>query len=205
MSKLNYLFTKDQLFERKNADQQKFEVEFKEEIPQFISSIDHSFKQMKDHRSNIPPSARDRNLNAVLMSGFLRGSLLEAFPDLINIDHTGRYFLTKNREWVVYFKKLNPKTLLPENIETKHVKSLHQQLTLSLNEISPIIYVGFTVTQKWDYITGYHAVYSLNNSIVWRSDLSEGISMETSNPNITIPDSTLVYPESEVVIRKKSV
>lgn len=77
-------------------------------------------------RSQIEPSARNRNVNAVFMNGFVKGELLKSYESMIKIDSTGRFCLIKNGEWILYFKKLNSRTHLPENIETQHVKALHQ-------------------------------------------------------------------------------
>lgn len=206
MGKLNYLFSENQIFERKHADQRKFEMAFEGEIPEFIKTIQNSFERMKVIRSGIEPYARDRNLNAVLMSGFLRGELHRCFGSEIRMDHTGRFFYAKDQNWILYFKKLNSKTYLPDNIETKHVVELHRQLALDLAERSPIIYIGYTVTSTWEYITGCHAVYSRDNSIIWRSNLYDlsSCSISINTPKIVIPDIEITSKESSIQIRKKS-
>ena len=206
MFKSNYLFSKNQIFDRKHADQKRFEIAFSEEIPLFVSSIDNAFERMKSHRSEIQPYCRDRNLSAVLMSGFLRGELYDCFGLKILRDATGRYYFSKDKEWILYFKKLNSKTYLPENIETKHVAGLNQQLSIDFEDRSSVIYIGFTVTKEYDYITGYHAVYSRNGEVIWRSSL-DGLSSQvfsTGTPSVTIPDITITGQDKEIQIRRKS-
>lgn len=204
MGKGNYLFSDSQVFERKHASQQKFETAFKEELPVFVSSFHSSFKRMVDLRSQIEPSARDRNINAVLMNGFVKGELFKTYESMVKIDSTGRFCLIKDGEWILYFKKLNQRTHLPENIETKHVMELHQQCSLSLDERSPIIYVGYTVTASWDYITGCHAVYAKDGNVIWRTDISNMYSAPVEAPRILIPDIDIKARDTEVIIRKKS-
>jgi hypothetical protein len=206
MSKGNFLFSENQMFDRKHADQRKFETSFREEIPEFIVCTKQAFERMKGLRSGIEPYARDRNLNAVLMSGFLRSELHKCFGSRIRMDHTGRFYFSKDREWILYFKKLNPRTYLPDNIETKHVAGLHQQLAFNLTETSPIIYIGYTVTKDWDYLTGYHAVYSRDSAVIWRSSLDDlGLSSLTvDTPRIISPDAGISSIEPGVRIRRKS-
>ena len=97
---------------------------------------------MKHHRSEIEPCCRDRNLSAVLMSGFLRGELNECFGLRIGRDSTGRYYFSKDGEWRLYFKKLNSRSFLPENIETKHVVELNQQLSFDFEDRSAVVFIG---------------------------------------------------------------
>lgn len=207
MYKLNYLFSENQIFDRKHADQQKFEMTFMDEMPLFVFTIQKAFERMCKLRSTIEPSARDRNFNAVLMSGFLKGELLNSCESLVHLDHTGRYYLTKGGEWILYFKKLNSRSYLPDNIETKHVRELDQQLALSLEEAAPVIYIGYTVTKSWDYITGFHAVYSKNNEVIWRSSLDNFVkySISDENPKIVIPDIEISRIDKDIQIRKKSI
>jgi nitrogen fixation protein len=204
MGKVNYLFSDSQVFERKHASQQKFEMAFIEELPCFVSSFHSSFERMRDIRSRIEPSARDRNINAVLMNGFVKGELLKAYESMIKIDSTGRFCFIKNGEWILYFKKLNSRTHLPENIETKHVMELHKQYSLSMDERSPVIYIGYTVTSSWDYITGCHAVYAKNGAVIWRTDISNMYSTLTDTPKIIIPDIDIAARDSDIIIRRKS-
>lgn len=141
MSKGKYLFSENEIFDRKHADQKRFEIAFKEEIPLFISSIDSAFEKMKLHRSEIDPFCRDRNLSSVLMSGFLRGELHDCFGLKISRDGTGRYYFSKDGEWRLYFKKLNSKTHMPENIETKHVIGFNQLSSQMFPSSTPTITV----------------------------------------------------------------
>lgn len=204
MGKVNYLFSDSQVFERKHASQQKFEMAFKEELPVFVSSFHSSFERMKNLRSQIELSARDRNFNAVMMNGFVKGALFKSFESNVKIDNTGRFCLIKNGEWILYFKKLNSRTHLPENIETKHVLELHRQYSLSLDERAPVIYVGYTVTSSWDYITGCHAVYSKDGNIIWRTDISNMDSTLVETPKIIIPDIDIKVRDTDIIIRRKS-
>lgn len=205
MSKANYLFPECQVFERKHASQQKFELALKEELPLFVTSFHKSFERMIDFRSKIEPSAKDRNFNAVIMNGFVKGELIKTYESMIKIDNTGRFYFIKNGEWILYFKKLNSRTHLPENIETKHVKELQKQYSLSLDERAPVIYVGYTVTTSWDYITGCHAVYAKNGSVVWRTDISNMHSILIETPRIAIPDIDITARENDVILRRKSI
>lgn len=204
MGKVNYLFSESQVFERKHASQQKFELAFQEELPLFVSSIHRSFERMVSLRSQIELSARDRNINAVLMNGFVKGELFKAYESMVKIDNTGRFCLIKSGEWILYFKKLNSRTHLPENIETKHVMELHQQYSLSLDERAPVIYVGYTVTKSWDYITGCHAVYSKDGNIIWRTDISSMSNALVEVPRIIIPDIDITASETDIILRRKS-
>lgn len=204
MGKFNSLFSENQIFNRKHADQRKFETSFREEIPEFITAIQNSFERMKMVRSEIEPYGRDRNLNAVLMSGFLRSELHKSFGSKIRIDHTGRYYYSKDREWIIYFKKLNTRTYLPDNIETKHVAGLHRQLAFDLAERSPVIYIGYTVTKSWDYLTGFHAVYSRDSNIIWRSSLDDLNISSVETPKITIPDIGISSKDTGIQIRRRT-
>lgn len=203
MHKSNYLFSESQIFERKHASQQKFELAFQEELPVFVSSIQSSFERLRNFRSQIEPIARDRNINAVLMNGFVKGELYKTYESMLKIDSTGRFCLIKNSEWILYFKKLNSRTHLPENIETKHVMDLHQQYSLSFDERAPVIYVGYTVTKSWEYVTGCHAVYSKDGQIIWRTDISSTYAL-VETPRIIIPDINISAKDNDIILRRKS-
>ena len=63
-----------------------------------------------------------------------------------------------------------------------------------------------TNISKYDYITGYHAVYSRNGEVIWRSSL-DGLSSQvfsTGTPSVTIPDITITGQDKEIQIRRKS-
>jgi hypothetical protein len=202
----NYLFTDEQLFERKHADQQNFERTFKDEMPEFISLFQNSFERLKSIRSSIEPSSRDRNLNAVLMSGFVKGELAKLYGRIVKVDHTGRPYYSKDQQWMLYFKKLNANTFLPDNIETKHVKELHKQLSLDLLDRSPIIFIGYTVSANWEYLTGIYAVYIRNGSVIWRTNLGDHMSNINKEPIIRtkFKDAEIKPKEAEIQIRRRS-
>lgn len=142
-----------------------------------------------------------------MMSGFVIGKLIDCFGLKMSRDSTGRHYFSKDGEWRLYFKKLNSKTYLPENIETKHVAGLNRQLSFEFEDRSSVVYIGYTVTKEYDYITGYHAVYIKDSVIVWRSSLNFPDSAHVfspGTPSVIIPDVTITSPNTEIQIRRKS-
>ena len=94
----------------------------------FPGIVDKSFERLqKEVLSTIEVRSRNRNLPAVVVSGFMAGYLKELYPTLCR-EKDGRFFLKLQDNTKVYVNKLNNK-FRPMGIDTKNRSKIVNQLT----------------------------------------------------------------------------
>jgi hypothetical protein len=196
MNKSNELFETSNLISRPLPEQLEFEETLSVELPIFKSILEQSFELTRKEKSVKRPNFLDRNWSAVTMSGNIKGLLFDTYPGNMKLDSNNRFYFNKEGKYIIYFKKLNEK-LMPSNIPTRYSYKLYGQLALQFEEPIPIVFVGYTLNESNDELSGSFAVCLKNNVRKWASDLSLSAingSKLLLPINPTIPDdlSTLV-------------
>src|SRR6185437_120378 len=130
--KILTLFDPSDFEARKPANQTDFENRYKDVLAVFPAMVDEAFIRLsRDIYPVVEPASRDRNMMAVLISGFLKGQLVYRFPEYCThyINNNGsRFRLQKeNYEWL-YIKKLDVNKK-PSNIETDNSVKIIKQLS----------------------------------------------------------------------------
>lgn len=172
MSHLNSLFDFTKFEKRKTAQQSEFENSNRELIIDFKNFTYTSFKNLhKKILSVIEPIDQDKNLYAVVMSGFLRGQFLRTYPHYCYKATSQRFKLFIDNT-SVYIKKLDSKTKLPSNIPTDESLMIYNQLTNSESDLGCNIFLGYTVSDDWSQLLGIYATCIEGEKIIWISDLN---------------------------------
>ncbi len=185
MSNLNMLFDFSKFEKRKTANQIDFEQQCRQMLIDFRNFVPVCFKNL--HRkvlSVIEPIDQDKNLNAVVMSGLLKGQLIRKYPQYCHKATKQRFKLYIDYT-SIYIKKLDEKTKLPSNIPTDESLMIYNQLTDSNNDIGCNIFLGYTVKDDWSMITGIYAVCIEGENILWITDL-RNFAEEEQLPIITL-------------------
>ena len=170
MDKSKKLFDESKFVRKKIPEQIEFETSMKDFLPEFGEIFKEAFHMTQKERALKKPNFRDRNWEAVTMSGNIKGLLTERFPEYILQDGYRYYFYMKDR-YIIYFKKLDNK-LLPSNIMTENTHKINCQYALPEEDPIPVIFIGYTVNTTFDELTGYYAVCMKDEEKKWVSDLS---------------------------------
>src|SRR5690349_2299008 len=81
MASLNTLFDFSKFEKRKTSDQKDFEDGNKQLLIDFKNFVPLCFKNLHKHvLSAIEPIDQDKNLHAVVMSGYLKGQFIRKYP-----------------------------------------------------------------------------------------------------------------------------
>ena len=173
MSKLNTLFDFSKFEKRKTPDQKQFEAANKQLLIDFKNFVPVCFKNLhKKVLSSIEPIDQDKNLHAVVMSGFLKGQFIRKYPHYCFKATKQRFKLCIDYT-NVYIKKLDEKKKLPSNIPTDESLMIYNQLTDTDKDKSANVFLGYTVTDDWSQITGIYALCIEGEEIIWISDLKD--------------------------------
>lgn len=156
---------------RQTPEEITFQNENIELLLAFPSIVNGCFQyKATDILPKINSSSRDRNLHAVLMSGLLKGKLIEMFPEYCSHATHGRFRLrTSKGEWI-YIKKLDDK-LRPMNIETEETLNIINQVSHSKTDRGANVFLGYTTNKDNSLITGVHVLCIDGAEEVWRIDL----------------------------------
>jgi hypothetical protein len=172
------LFDDSQMISRILPDQAEFESALIKELNVFSIIIDESFAMMQKEKSMKNPRFRDRNWEAITMSGNIKGLLYSSFPDFIKVDSCGRLYFKNEKKYILLFKKLSDQKL-PSNISTVNSRKLYGQYAFSFEVPNPIVFIGYTVNDSWEVLTGKYAVCLKNERIIWISDIMNNASNKT--------------------------
>lgn len=172
MSKLNTLFDFSKFEKRKTANQQAFEMANRQLLIDFKQFVNVSFKQLHQKvLTVIAPLDQDKNLKAVVMSGYLAGQLKRKYPLYCGLATPQRFKL-----WIdgvsVYIKKLDEKNKLPSNIPTDESLKIYNQLADDNEDKGCNIFLGYTVSDDWSRITGIYLVCIEGEERIWMTDLT---------------------------------
>jgi hypothetical protein len=192
MNKEMKLFDDSQMISRKLPDQSEFEAALQNELMNFSHIIDESFAMMQREKTQKNPWFLDRNWEAITMSGNIRGLLHSLYPEFIKVDGCGRVYFKNDKRYILLFKKLNDRKL-PSNIATVNSQKLYGQYAFPFEVANPIVFIGYTVNDSWEVITGKYAVCIKNDRIIWCSDVMNQESNRSVNinlPNVELEDLT---------------
>lgn len=171
MTKLNTLFDFSKFEKRKTNDQSEFEKSNTQLLIDFKNFVPICFQNLhKKILSVIEPIDQDKNLNATVMSGYLKGQFIRKYPHYCSKATKQRFKLNVNSTYI-YIKKLDKKTKVPSNIPTKESLMIYNQLTNSTSDTGCNIFLGYTVTNDWSMIKGIYAVCIEGENVLWMTDL----------------------------------
>lgn len=165
------LFDLSAFAKRKPSEQIDFERDNLELLLAFPDIVRRSFDRLN---SEIFPiielRSRDRNLGAVIISGFLRGELITNFPDYCYAATKLRFrLISKKHEWI-YVKKLD-ENRRPMNIPTRNNEIIMNQRSFSTRDLESNIFLGYTASQDMTYPIDVYALCIDGEKEVWCSNL----------------------------------
>ena len=167
----NQLFPDCQMIRREIPSQREFEQKFSSELRVIGEIITKSFEMLKCDCQGKAPQFRDKNFHPVVMSGNIKGFLIEHYGGLVKIKG-GRFFLSLNGK-IIFFKKIDNTTKLPSHNETANSKKLVSHLATLFEIPDPIIWIGYCVDDSWTNLLGYYAESIVDGKINWITNLSD--------------------------------
>lgn len=201
MANLNTLFDFSKFDKRKTASQQEFEEQNKQLLIDYKNEVPESFKKLHQRvLAAIEPIDQDKNLCAVVMSGYLTGFFKRKYPHYCGKATKQRFKLCISNT-NVYIKKLDEKSKLPSNIPTDESLKIHFQLTDSTDKECNI-FLGYTVSEDWSILTGTYALCIEGEEKIWISDLS-GLDSDNLSPVVTMKPTPIAPKVKEGAKRKK--
>ncbi len=200
MTQSNTLFDFSMFEKRKEIDQDDFEKNNKLLILSFIDGVNHSFEKLHTVvLKAIEPIDQEKNLCAIVMSGYLAGFFKRKHPELC-IKATKQRFKLLVDKTNVYVKKLDEQTKLPSNIPTDESIKIYHQLTDTEKDKQCNIFLGYTVNEEWSMITGIYAVCIEGSQLLWISDLNN-FGDETATPVLPITPNPIL-PKVKIGVKK---
>jgi len=202
------LFDSSQFQKRKAPAQADFENKNIDLLLAFREMVPKAFLRL--HReifSIIEPISQDKNLPAVIMSGYFKGELIKLFPQLCSNATKQRFLLTGAGNERIFVKKLDSQRR-PSNIPTVDSVLIYNQLSNSHFDVFPNIFLGYSATEDWSDFTGIYAVCIDGEKTLWISDLmmldnNNGANIITMPLQPVIPISPKIK-EGVVKIKKKA-
>lgn len=92
---------------------------------------------------------KGRNFMSENMYGNIMGLMTDNYPTYVHYDSYKRPFLKLDKDVYVYIKKLTPKTYVPSNVITNHVKALrYQQLFDSYDKVVNVLFGGYVLKDE---------------------------------------------------------
>lgn len=171
MLKENKFFSDSQVRKVKPPEQEEFETNNRELLTFSANAIEKAMKMVKDEESKYPKHYRGRNWHSTDLNGFLQGLIIEKYPHKMKCEHGSYVFYAKDSR--IKFKKLSNK-LIPDNIQTQNVVRDRNQMCLFETTTKPVVYIGYTLNETRDQITGSYAVCLDNwDQIKWVTDISD--------------------------------
>lgn len=163
-------------------------------------------------KDDTPSLFRGRGYNAYHMNWMIIGLLKEYYPEYMKLDEEKRNYFQLDNNARIYFKKLDWKHR-PENVPTKHVKTLNSMRLMFQEETITVLYAGFRLREDkfWDDFNGCYLVemkhQNRTNFVSKLEDLAFKISQKDTSPNIiakaTIPNEIVFKIESKRKINNK--
>ena len=158
-----------------------------------------------------PSHYKRRNFMAENMYGNIIGLLVDNYQSLIEEDAHKRPFIRLDKDVIIYIKKLTPKTYIPNNIITEHVKELkYQELFEDAARIN-VLFAGFVLKNE-DWFVPFEnvCIAYLNrfytHQAAWIIDLKDYpksgtiisplVPVEPDAPLVTVPDTIITLPKA---------
>lgn len=171
MNKSIYLFSDSQVRKVKPPEQKEFEINNRELLTFSANAIEKAMKMVKEEESKYPKHYRGRNWHSTNLNGFLQGLIIDEYPRQMKCEQGSYVFYAKESR--IKFKKLSEK-FIPDNIQTQNVTRDRNQMCLFDTTTKPVVYIGYTLNESRDQITGSYAVCLDNwDQIKWITDLSD--------------------------------
>jgi len=184
------LFDLSKFEKRRTSSQDEFEKNNHNLLIDFPEMVHLGHKRLHDDiLSKIELRSRDNKLNATAMSGFLRGQLIEKYPNYCAKATKSRFKMHNDKSEWIFVKKLTSKKR-PANIPTIANQVIINQLTDSDSDTQQNVFLGYTASKNLSHITGIYAVCIDGNKILWISDLIQYAKKEKLNPSIDITKQT---------------
>ncbi len=166
------LFDESNLIQRPLPEQREFEIDYYDVLKSIPEIFSKGFLISNEVKKKKNPLSMNRNWFANEMSGNVIDLVSQSFPLFIKYTGRGSYCLFLNYKYECYIKKLTNKKLFPMYNHSLTSKRLTDQKALKIEEPIPIIYIGWTINNSNDNITGYYAVCIKGNERIWCSDLT---------------------------------
>jgi hypothetical protein len=120
-----------------------------------------------------PARYRIRNWQSTVVSGFIRGGLVDEFGAEVKFGPNGRIFMYIGSKYKLYFKKLDS-NYRPQNVITEATTRINSQLALSLDdEKMGIVFVGYRVDTTWTTLLGSYFTCIDGRKKLWTAEISE--------------------------------
>lgn len=192
---------------RKLAIQKEVEQKNEALLCRFVELVDNSFKRLhKEIYSVIKPEHRDKNLAAVVMSGYLQGDLSYEYPMFCAHSTKQRFKMKINGSEWVYVKKLNEKRK-PSNVKTNANDKILMQLSDSDSDVEPNIFLGYIADESMLEAKEILAVYIQNGTVVWCSDLRDlvkSVAKRKPNQHLLNEEASIQIKSNVVKLKKRT-
>jgi hypothetical protein len=158
----------------------------------FPGIVDKSFERLqKEVLSTIEVRSRNRNLPAVVVSGFMAGYLKELYPTLCR-EKDGRFFMRLQDHTKIYVKKLNAKFRPTWGKDTEiNTLIVNQRADSDGEEKIGNVFLGYNSAEDNITAAGVYAVCIDGEEIIWRTDLRA-----LAAGNINVPNKPLLPKNS---------
>jgi len=196
--KSNTLFDIDKLVQRPIPEQRAFELDYYDFLTILPGKIDLAFEMTRREMQNKPPLSINRVWFANTMNGNVIYQIGTSFPEYLRNTGRGSYYLRFNHMYEGYLKKLSGKKLFPSYNHSRTSRALTEQKAYSEQEAIPVVYIGYSLNETNELITGYYAVCIKGKERIWRTDL-KSIEPPMSMPFEAQPDlpkAPLVTPKA---------
>jgi hypothetical protein len=125
------------------------------------------------------------------------------FPGQVKDGPNDRIMFSRNGKYCIYFKKLNDRKM-PSNVRTEYAELVAYQKTIPGGDKMPIVFVGYTVDEGWEELTGVYAVYIQDNKRVWVTTIDDSSADDSGVPVIVGKPVAPIAPKAKRVHRKTS-
>jgi len=202
MAVVLYLFDPCKYQARETASEADFKANFGNLLPIFSDAFNYAFRRMTAERSRRKPT----EINSRWFSNTVNCHL---YHYLLHNYETGKYvkkgnntFYLEKSNFRLTFKKVDNR-FKPSYNSTRNSEQFERNLTNSLNDTSPIIFMGYQVNETWDVLLGSYAISRDNISLKWRIDLDRKVVSIPSAKILASNNNERVITEPEIKIRKR--
>jgi hypothetical protein len=202
MTKVNYLFDMSKLLQRPIPEQSKFEEENYELLKAFENATYTGFEKTLEDADGKPPLSMNFLWFPNAMNGNVVAEMGKRFPEQLRPTGRKNHKLMLKPNYECYIKKLD-KALKPSYHHSMTSAAMCEQKALSRQDALPIIFIGYTMTDTNDKVTGCYAVCWKGKERVWVSDLTALQPPSTGDGYIIAPISPNTPPTPDVQVGVK--
>lgn len=165
----SYLFSEEEMYPRKKVSQSEFEKSISSFSIQIVSACNDGLQESLLLFKSYRGAALMRNFRPTVLNSLVAEKLKKSLGEKTGIDSNERFFLSIGGNKLIV-KKVDSK-YRHKNIPTKNVRMFNNQLTVSNQDCSPIIVIGYQVDKSYTCITGVYAIHYEDGAISWISDI----------------------------------